>query len=510
MLGDRALRPLQGAFMPSSMSEDILVTGYVRPDRYLGVVFVALAQLMIAFDATIMNVALPSLQQSLGFADGERQWVITAYTVAFGSLLLLGGRLSDRLGHHRAFALGLFGFASVSALGALSTNLVTLCAARATQGAFAALLGPTTLALITRHAQVSGERAKTFALFGAIAGSGGVVGLVLGGLLTSHFSWRICFWINIPIALIAALGQRHLARTDRGEAADARQAQGARASAAPHANHASADARSAKIPQPSATGRLDVLGALLATAGLGMVVAGLSARQSPGFWLMGGLLSLGLLFWHESRTEQPLLPSRIWKDRDRAGAYVAAGVAVAGMLGLFLSLTFYFQGVRHYTPLQAGLAFLPLSAAVFGSSQVVARLLPRLGARTLIVLGLVVASCALLLLGQLDASTNYATQLLPAELLLGVGMGAVFTPALTTATANVARNDAGIASALVHASQQVGGSIGVAAINAIAASDGHTSATRTAAAMLAGGALLAAALMRRTSNTTPNMQRSQP
>jgi EmrB/QacA subfamily drug resistance transporter len=429
---------------------------------------------MIALDATIMNVALPSLQRSLGFADDERQWVITAYTVTFGSLLLLGGRLSDRIGHSRAFSIGLFGFASVSALGGASNSLWTLCAARAAQGAFAALLAPTALALISGYAQATGERGKTFALFGAIAGSGGVVGLVLGGLLTSHFGWRVCFWVNLPIALLAAFGRRGFSP-----------------------------------PRAAATGRLDIAGALLAAAGIAMLVA--STRRGLLLLMAAAVVTLAVFFWHESRTAQPLLPARIWRDRQRAGAYLAAGFAVAGMLGLFLSLTYYFQVVLHYSPLQAGLAFLPLSAATFGSAQVVARVMPRLGERTLIVLGLIVGSAAMLLLGQLGPSTSYPLQLLPAELLLGIGMGAVFTPAISAATANVERADAGVAAAMVHASQQIGGSLGVSVLNAIAANaalahaasgiaaqaQGYASATRAAAALLAIAALFVAPLMRR-------------
>ncbi|HET8939940.1 MAG TPA: MFS transporter [Polyangiales bacterium] len=448
--------------------------------RWMTPVFLALAQLMIALDATIMNVALPSLQSALGFADDERQWVIASYTVAVGSLLLLGGRLSDRIGHRLALTIGLFGFAAVSALGGMSGSLVALCLARAAQGAFAALLAPTALALVAAHAQATGERAKTFALFGAIAGSGGVVGLVLGGYLTSRFGWRVCMWINVPIALIAVLGTRRI------------ELRGA--------------ARSAG---------LDLPGALLAACSIGTLVFACSRASAGGdlssafMLLTAALLLMAAFVWHERRAHDPLLPARIWRDRQRAGAYVSAGLAVAGMLGLFLSLTYYFQVVRHYTPLQAGLAFLPLSAAVFVSAQIVARLLPRFGERNLIVAGLAIASGAMLQLGQLTMSTSYAAQLLPAELLLGVGMGAVFTPAISAATARVARADAGVAAALVQSSQQIGGAIGVTVLNAVAAAAaidhspaalvaGYGSATRVAAIMLAIAAVLTAWLMSQT------------
>jgi EmrB/QacA subfamily drug resistance transporter len=459
---------------------DLLASGSLTRARWMTPIFLALAQLMIALDATIMNVALPSLQSALGFADDERQWVIASYTVAVGSLLLLGGRLSDRIGHGRALVIGLFGFASVSALGGLSDSLITLCLARAAQGAFAALLAPTALALVAAHPQAPGQRPKTVALFGAIAGSGGVIGLVLGGYLTNQFGWRVCMWINVPIALIAVFGTRSLGLRDA--------------------------ARSAP---------LDLPGALLAACSLGTLVFACSRVSAGGnlssalVLLTAALLLMAAFVWHERHARDPLLPARIWRDRQRAGAYVSAGLAVAGMLGLFLSLTYYFQVVRHYTPLQAGLAFLPLSAAVFVSAQIVAQLLPRLGERNLIVAGLAIASGAMLLLGQLSVSTSYATQLLPAELLLGAGMGAVFTPAISAATAGVARADAGVAAALVQASQQIGGSIGVTVLNAVAAAAavdhspaalvaGYGSATRVAAIMLACGAVLAAALMRNT------------
>jgi EmrB/QacA subfamily drug resistance transporter len=443
-------------------------------------VFIAVAQLMIALDATIMNVALPVLQQSLGFSDAARPWLITSYSVAFGSLLLLGGRLSDRLGHKRAFSISLLAFAAVSALGGLATGIVPLCIARAAQGACAAVLAPTALALIAAHAELTQERGKTFALFGAIAGSGGALGLLLGGVLTQHWSWRVCLWVNVPIAAIAAIGTRSLARGASG-------------------------------PRRS----LDVLGALLVAAGIGALVAACGrlagGQVQPLTWglFSAAALSLTLFVWHEARARAPLLPLRLLRDRQRVGAYLCVALAVAGMLGLFMSLTYYFQRVRSYTPLQAGLAFLPLSAATFAAAQIVGRILPRQGARRLMVSGLLAASLAMLLISRLNEKSSYATLLLPAELLLGLGMGAVFTPALAAATADVKREDAGVAAAMVHAAQQIGGSIGVALLNAIATASalagpqrgsarvyGYATAAWAAASMLAVAAALAAMLMR--------------
>jgi EmrB/QacA subfamily drug resistance transporter len=455
--------------------------------RWLALVFISLAQLMIALDATVMNIALPSAQAALGFSDTDRQWVITAYTVAFGGLLLLGGRIADHAGRKRAFLVGLTGFAAVSALGGAANSLGMLITARAAQGAFGALLAPTVLSLLVVTFTEPRERARAFAVFGAIAGGGGAIGLVLGGLLTQDLSWRWCLYVNAGVAVVAAAGGGFLLPASR----------------------------------PARPARLDVLGALLATGGLVAVVYACGRTATRGWasplvigLLAGGAVQLALFTWRQARAPAPLLPLRIVAERNRAGAYLSVAFAVAGMLGLFLFLTYYLQVVLGYSPVTAGLAFLPLSAAVLVSSQTVAaKLLPHVAPRVLIVPGLLVAAVAMLLLTRLTTAGGYAGRVLPAEVLLGIGMGCVFVPAISTATQRVEPRDAGAASAVVNTAQQVGGSIGVALLNTVAASatlgylrshpyhhsealvHGYATAAAWAAGIFGGAALLAAVLI---------------
>ncbi|PKW14100.1 MFS transporter [Saccharopolyspora spinosa] len=462
---------------PRPPAEPIAAAGDER--RWIALAFIAVAQLMIALDATVINIALPSAQADLGFSDAHRQWVITAYTLAFGGLLLLGGRLADSLGRARAFPIGLLGFAAASVLGAAATNLETLVAARGLQGAFAALLAPTVLSLVATTFAEPRERAKAFAIFGAIAGSGGAVGLVLGGVLAENLTWRACLYVNVPIALVAAAGARYVL----GRSGPARRM------------------------------RLDLPGALLAIGGMTSIVFG-CAQGPSGIVLVGaGTVLLAVFAAWEARTPVPLLPLRILRSRNRVGACLAVAFGVAGMLGVFLFLTYYLQEVRGYPPVQAGLAFLPLSAAVLASSQLLAaRLQPYLPPRVLIASGLLVAAAALGLLTGLSATGTYAADVLPVEILLGLGMGCVFPPAMSVATHQVDPRDAGVAAAVVNTAQQVGGSIGVAVLNAAAAGatagsvaagasradalvSGYTAAAFWAALALAAGALISAVLI---------------
>jgi EmrB/QacA subfamily drug resistance transporter len=464
--------------------------------RWAALVFLALAQLMIALDATIMSVALPSVQANLGFADADRQWVITGYTLAFGALLLLGGRVADRIGRDRAFLIGLAGFATASAASGMATGILTLTLARAAQGAFGALLAPTVLSLIAVTFTEPRERARAFAIFGAIAGGGGATGLLLGGLLTETLGWRACLYVNVPVAVVAALGVRTL----RG------------------AGHTEGG------------GRLDVPGAVLATTGLVAIVFGCSRAATLGWrsipvvgLLVGGLALLaGFAAW-ERRVPAPLLPPRILADRNRIGAYLAVASSVAGLLGSFLLLTYFVQVILGYDAIHAGLAFLPLSVAVVASSQLIAaRLGPKVAPRTLIVPGMLVAATGMALLTTLSTDSQYLTGLLPAEILLGLGVGVVFTPAISAATSGIAPRDAGIAAAVVGTAQQIGGSVGVALLNTVAATataghcpgtsttasaaaatvHGYTAAAGIATAIVAEGALLAAVLI----TATPHQQ----
>ncbi|KUJ64586.1 Puromycin resistance protein pur8 [Streptomyces albus subsp. albus] len=421
--------------------------------RWLSLVFIGLAQLMIVLDITIVNIALPSAQADLDVSDADRQWVITAYTLAFGSLLLLGGRIADYTGRRRAFLIGLLGFAAASALGGAAPAFGVLLAARALQGVFAALLAPAALSLLAVSFTEPGERARAFGVFGAIAAGGGAIGLVLGGVLTEYLDWRWCLYVNVPIALVAALGRSVLP----------------------------AD------PPAGTAARFDLPGVLLAVTGLVAVVYGCSEAEPRG-WdspVVGGLLALGAVLLLafvlvERRVRQPLLPLRVVLDRTRGAAYLAVGLSVVGMFAMFLFLTYYMQVVKEYSALLTGVAFLPMTAAVLvAAGGVASRLLPRVPPRALMAPGLLIAATGVALLIPLESDSPYAAGVLPSELLVGFGMGLVMAPAMNYATHRVAAQDAGIASATVNTSQQIGGSIGTALLNTVA--------TSTTADRLAGG-----------------------
>ncbi|KOT53694.1 MULTISPECIES: MFS transporter [Streptomyces] len=418
---------------------------HVDPRRWKALIFIALAQLMVVLDATIVNIALPSAQADLGISDANRQWVITAYALAFGGLLLFGGRVADLWGRKRTFIIGLAGFALASALGGAASNEGVLLGARALQGLFGALLAPSALSLLAVTFTEARERAKAFGIFGAIAGGGGAVGLILGGVLTEYMNWRWTFFVNIPFAVVAAAGALLVIREPAGSR------------------------------NPS---RLDVPGVILATLGLVSLVYGFTRAESDGW---GAGMTIGLFVAAavllatfvlvESKVKSPLLPLRVLTDRNRAGVYTSLGLAVIGMFGLFLFLTYYMQIVKGYTPVTTGLAFLPMIVGMItGSTQIGARLMTRVRPRLLMAPGFLLAAVGMLILTQIDLDTSYATQILPAFLLLGLGMGTAFMPAMSLATHGVQPRDAGVASAMVNTSQQVGGAIGTALLNTIAAS----------------------------------------
>ncbi|MFG2578306.1 MFS transporter [Streptomyces malaysiensis] len=418
---------------------------YVDPRRWKALIFIALAQLMVVLDATIVNIALPSAQADLGISDSNRQWVITAYALAFGGLLLFGGRIADLWGRKQTFIVGLLGFAAASAIGGAALNTGMLLGARALQGVFGALLAPSALSLLAVMFTDPKERAKAFGVFGAIAGGGGAVGLILGGVLTEYMDWRWTFFVNIPFAIIAVVGAVAVIR----EPVESRN-----------------------------SSRLDIPGVILATTGLVALVYGFTRAESDG-WTAG--LTVGLFIAAavlllafvivESRVKAPLLPLRVVADRNRGGVYASLALAIIGMFGLFLFLTYYMQIVKGYSPVKTGFAFLPMVAGMItGSTQIGARLMTRVPARRLMGPGFLVASVGMLLLTQIDLDTSYPTLILPGFLLLGLGMGTAFMPAMSLATHGVEPRDAGVASAMVNTSQQVGGAIGTALLNTIAAS----------------------------------------
>ena len=411
--------------------------------RWWALVVIALAQLMVVLDMTIVNIALPSAQADLNMSDGNRQWVITAYTLAFGGLLLLGGRVSDLAGRRNTFMIGLLGFAAASALGGAAANSGMLFGARALQGVFAALLAPSALSLLATTFTDPKDRGKAFGIFGAIIGAGAAVGLLAGGFLTQYLDWRWCLYVNVPIALVAFAGALTLLQ--------------------PGERHPDA--------------HLDVPGALLGSTGMLSLVYGFSEAESRswGDGLVIGLLAAGVVllgafgFW-QTRARVPLLPMSVVKDRQRVGAFLTVLLVTIGMFGVFLFLTYYMQGVLGYSPVKTGVAYLPITVGmVVGSTQIAARLLNRVPPRVLIVPGLLIAAGALALIAQVGVEPAYASHILPGMLMLGLGMGTAMMTSVSLATGSVAPRDAGAASATFNTAQQVGGSIGTALLNTIAA-----------------------------------------
>lgn len=423
------------------------VPGASAPDanRWTALVFIALAQLMVVLDATIVNIALPSAQQDLGISDGNRQWVVTAYALAFGGLLLFGGRIADLWGRKRAFVIGLAGFAAASALGGAAQSGAMMFGARALQGVFGAMLAPAALSLLAVMFTDAKERAKAFGIYGAIAGGGGAVGLILGGFLTKYLDWRWTFFVNIPFAVAAAAGAYFVIREpERG-----------------------------RNRSP-----LDIPGVVLSALGLVLLVYGFTRAESDGWsdtltisLFVASAVLLATFALVESKVRAPLLPLRVVTERNRGGVYLSLGLAIIAMFGLFLFLTYYLQIVKGYSPVKTGFAFLPMIAGMIaGSTQIGARLMTRVPPRYLMGPGFLVAATGMLLLTRMETGSSYTGLLLPAQLLLGLGMGTAFMPAMSLATLGVQPRDAGVASAMVNTSQQVGGAIGTALLNTIAAS----------------------------------------
>ncbi|MCD7438103.1 MFS transporter [Streptomyces lincolnensis] len=405
---------------------------------------IALAQLMVVLDATIVNIALPSAQADLGFSDGSRQWIVTAYALAFASLLLLGGRIADLFGRKPAFLIGIVGFAAVSALGGAATNFEMLVTARALQGAFGALLAPAALSLLNTTFTDARERAKAFSVYGAIAGAGGAVGLLLGGILTDALDWRWTLYVNVVIAVVAFAGGWFLLNNHRD----------------------------------AANSKLDVPGTVLVAAGLFSLVYGFSNAETHdwssvatwGFLIAGGVL-LAAFTWWQTRAAHPLLPLRILLDRNRAASFLAVLISGAGMFGVFLFLTYYLQLNLGFSPTKTGVAFLPMVAALMVSAQLgTTRVVPRIGPKAAIPLGFAIAAVGMAWLTGIGVASDYATAVLPQLIVIGAGLGLVMPPAMQLATGGVAAEDAGVASATVNAMQQVGGSIGTALLNTLAAS----------------------------------------
>lgn len=463
------------------------------PRRWLILAVICTAYLMVGLDLTVMNLALPSAQDALNFTDADRQWIVTAYALPFGGLLLFCGRLSDLVGHKETFLTGLTGFAVASAVGGASTSFGMLVTSRACQGVFAAMLAPACLALLATTFTDQEEKGKAFGIFSAVVASGTGLGLIIGGGLTSALNWRWCLFVNLIFAGVALVGGVSLL---------------------------------GRKPRPGA--RMDIPGVLLASGGMFSVVYGFanaadeswSTPSTWGFLALGAALLIAFALW-QTRAPQPLLPPRIVLDRNRGGAYLTILLVGTGIFGVLLFLTYYMQNNLGYSAIKSGVSLLPMIVCTtIGASVGGVKLLPRFGPKPLVTGGLLISAAGMAWLTAIGADSGYASHLLGPLMVVGTGMGLIYAAALSTGTSGVASEDAGIASACISTGQQLGGAIGTALLNTIAATatadwleshvrarpspeqlnlatiDGYTTVFWWCTAIFAVGAVVAALLLR--------------
>ncbi len=485
------------------------------PRRWLALAVIAVTVLMVILDATIVNIALPAVSEDLGVTAANQQWIVTAYTLTFGGFLLLGGRIADFWGRKRTYLVGAAGFAVASALGGIATNEAMLFGARALQGVFGALLAPASLALLTVLFTDAKERAKAFAVYGAIAGGGSAVGLLLGGVLTEYADWRWCFWVNVPVAIVAIVAAIPV------------------------------------VPESKAPGETsyDIPGAVLVTLGLASFVYGFTrvaeasqenaaSGSSDNAWANGpaltfiivGVLLVAAFVVVELRVRNPLLPMRLVLDRNRGGAYLTSTLVGAGLIGAFFFLSLYFQQVLGYEPVVAGFASLPVTLGVLIAAGAASALVVRVGPKPLMVLGGLLAAAGLFTLSFLTVDSSFWALPFPGQVLLGLGLGFTFVPLSNLALIGAGEHDAGAASAMLNATQQVGASIGTAllatisvgaittafadsaaagadprdpAVGLAAQVEGYTTAFTWASGLLVLGALVSALLIKATKEDLP-------
>ncbi|OHV41992.1 hypothetical protein CC117_33145 [Parafrankia colletiae] len=433
---------------PPATRDVALRAGLSHPRRWQILAVLSLVQLMVVLDTTVSNIALPYAQAALGFSDGDRQWVVTAYSLAFGSLLLVGGRICDLIGRERALVVGLVGFAAASALGGAAVNFEMLVVARAAQGAFSALLAPAALALVSTTFESSGERARAVGIYGGAAAAGASIGLLAGGFVTEYLSWRWTLYVNDLIAVVALAGVLGLLR---GRSTENRP-------------------------------RIDAVGTVLVSAGLFAVVYGFgSAARRPGAdgwteastvsYLIIGAILITAFLGYERRAVHPLLPLRILLDRDRGGAYAALLLIAVGSYAVFLFLAYYLTATLGMSAVMTGLAFLPMTGMILVAAAVGNTLLgPRVSPRTLAPTGLLIAAIGLVMLTQISSQSYYALSVLPGTSVFGTGLGIVFASAFALGTLGVDPDEAGIAAATLNVANQVGGAVGTALLNTIATS----------------------------------------
>ena len=420
-----------------------------RPAVILAIILAT--YLMIILDATIVITALPDIHRSLRFSPTGLSWVQNAYTLTFGGLLLLGARAGDILGRRRVFVAGIALFTSASLMGGLAQSAAWLLAARGFQGVGAAIAAPSTLALLQISFREGPERTRAVAAYSAVAGAGGSVGLVLGGMLTTWISWRWGLFINVPIGIVLiGLAPRYLPETDR---------------------------------RP---GRFDVTGAATSTLGMTSLVYGFVRAASSGWGnpitvasFVAGVALLASFALTELRADQPITPLHLFASRERTGSYIARMLVVSGMFAMFFFVTQFFQGVRGYSALQSGLAFLPVTAVMFGAVRLVPKLAPRIGSTRLLAGGVSVAFVGMVWLSRLSAGTPYFPQIVLPMVLLGIGIGSALVPLTTAGIAGVAPDDAGAASGLVNVAQQLGGSLGLGILVTVFAAASHEAPHRS-------------------------------
>ncbi len=427
---------------------------------WLVLVLICLAQFMVVLDATIVNVALPSIQKDLGLSEANLQWIVNAYALVFGGFLLLGGRAGDLLGRKRVFLIGLVIFTTASLLDGLATGSGMLIGARALQGLGAALIAPAALSIISTSFSEGAERAKALGVWAAIAIGGSAVGLVLGGFLTQVFSWPWIFFVNVPVGVVGFILSLRLIPESRDE----------------HLHRS-----------------FDLPGAVTATAGLMSLVyaivksetEGWTAPVTIGFFVVAAVLLTSFVLI-EMRTKAPLVRLSIFRVRSLTTANIVMFLVASGMFAMFFFNTLYIQRVLGYGPLEAGLAFLPFTAGIMVSAGLASRFAPRVGVRPVAAIGMVVSVVGMLLLTRLPVDGSYLADVLPALLLTSLGMGAVFMPLTLIATTGLKDEDQGLASGLFNTSQQIGGALGLAVLSTIAASRTSSVGGDDAEALVAG------------------------
>ncbi|HEX5250937.1 MAG TPA: MFS transporter [Gaiellales bacterium] len=409
----------------------------------IALLLLCMVQFMVVLDIAIVNVALPTIKNALDFKETDLQWVINAYTLTFGGLLMLGGRAADLLGRRRMFLAGLVLFSGASLVCGLSTSEGMLIAARAVQGVGAAIISPAALSILMTTFSEGAERNKALGIWGAIAGTGGAAGVLLGGVLTDQLNWSWIFYINVPVgALVIALGPRYL-RESRIETAGRRS--------------------------------FDLLGAVLVTAGLSLLVYALVQTVDHSWtaprtiaMFIGAAVLLGGFIFTEQRAESPLMPLRLFRNKSLAGANVVGLMLGASIFSMFFLLTLYMQQVLGYSAMRTGIGYLLVASTIIVSAAASQALVTKIGVRTVLAVGMALTTAGLLYFSQVSVNGSYLTDLAPGFILAGVGLGFSFVPVTIAALVGVEMNDAGIASGIINTSQQIGGALGTAILSTVA------------------------------------------